>query len=42
MEEMIVYSDETDVYDLHGRKVSPRHQLEKGIYIIGGKKVVIR
>jgi hypothetical protein len=30
------------IYDLSGRKVTDRHTQQKGIYIINGKKTVIR
>ena len=30
------------VYDLSGRRMSDSHQLRKGIYVIGGKKVIVR
>ena len=29
-------------YDLSGRRLDSRHQLPKGIYIIQGRKVVVR
>ena len=30
-----------DVYDLSGRKL-PKRPLQKGVYIIGGKKVAVK
>ena len=34
--------DETIVYDLNGRRISDVDNLEKGIYIINGKKVLVK
>ena len=34
--------DETIVYDLNGRRIADVDNLEKGIYIINGKKVLVK
>jgi hypothetical protein len=34
--------DDNAVYDLSGRKVETGKKLSRGLYIIGGKKVLIK
>ena len=36
------YNAVMGIFDLQGRKVSDKGQLSKGIYIVNGKKVVIK
>jgi hypothetical protein len=42
VEEMTTAADDADVYDLSGRKVQSGMDLERGVYIIGGKKIIVR
>ena len=41
-EECIMHNSPSGVYDLQGRKVIDNGQLKPGIYIVNGKKIVIR
>ncbi len=42
VEELTTAADDANVYDLSGRKVQSEKNLEKGVYIVGDKKTIVK